>query len=69
VQTIFIWITKASFVVKLIFLRRDCMMNDNYIAISGQFEHSSQVWPQLDFLKVGFNRIIGIDDVIIRVGG
>jgi hypothetical protein len=31
------------------------------IAISGQFEHSSPVCLKLDFFKVGFNRIIGID--------
>jgi len=46
-QTISIWITKAGFAVKIIFFAG--------IAISDQFEHSSPIWPQLDFLKVGFN--------------
>jgi hypothetical protein len=32
----------------------------------GQFEHSSPVCLQLDFLEVGFNRVIGIDYIIIR---
>jgi hypothetical protein len=59
-QTISIWITKAGFAVKIIFFAG--------IAISDQFEHSSPIWPQLDFLKIGFNRIIGIDQVIIRIG-
>ena len=32
----------------------------------GKFEHSSPVCLQLDFLNIGFNRIIGINQVVIR---
>ena len=34
----------------------------------GNFEHSSPLYPVLDFLKVGLNQIIGTDDVIICAG-
>jgi hypothetical protein len=34
----------------------------------GKFGHTSSVCPRLDFLKVGFNRIISINYVIIRAG-
>jgi hypothetical protein len=33
---------------------------------SGRFEYSSPVCLQLDLLEVGFNRVIGIDYIIIR---
>jgi len=36
------------------------------VSISGQFEHSSPACLRAEFLKVGFNRIIDIDNVIIR---